>query len=548
MINISGFSTVRARLLVLMALVIIPIASMSLILATTTYRAVTQSIESAQLQLVSGYAVRARLWFRGSLRTLVSTVESVRAISASQQNCNLVAQRVLEGVPGYEALRIDLGGGVICHFSKDADLTAEELETVARAETTRPFIRSWVGADLANARYGSTIVEGALRIVVHAASRDVGEPWQATLLVDPELLRQVFQIGSADAGVIVALMKRGEQVLASRGAAQDGMAWLPPNETFTEEPLRWQSGAPGGATYAFATHIVASPDLYVLARFDNGPSNAAYTQFLVLCTTPLLTLILLFAAYARMIQFDVVRWIKGIETAARSRTNRPPALAPIGETMPQDIRHVAEAFNTMVTDGGKREEAMRQTLDANQFLLRELNHRVKNSLQVIQSYLALSRRQRTGPQKRHYAETEAMVQVMSVSYRLALIDGTMRPVPIRPFVEEILGNISSSLRGADQWIGVDIDADAGLVVDRVIPLGLGIVEAVVAGLQARGARFVAVALKQLADGHLQLVVSTDGDLSAQAPPPKIVAGLAAQLEAMVRPRMPSEVVNWTFLP
>ncbi len=64
--------------------------------------------------------------------------------------------------------------------------------------------------------------------------------------------------------------------------------------------------------------------------------------------------------------------------------------------MPNDIRGVAEAFNGMVEAARSREFELRGLVASNQFLMRELHHRVNNSLQVIQSYLSLSRRQQTG--------------------------------------------------------------------------------------------------------------------------------------------------------
>jgi two-component system, sensor histidine kinase PdtaS len=547
MINLTRFQTVRARLLALMAFIIIPIAMLSIILATTTYRSVNKSIEASQVQIVSSYAVRARIWFRGGLRTLVAAVESVRIIPSGTENCAVLGKGILDGIPGFEAMRINVPGRPVCHASKRENITSTVMDEIAAQELEKQLQPPMRGPRTADGRYGATSVGKDLLLVIHTRNiQPDGQTWDATLLVDPALVDQVFDMGQADGSSFVALMKRGQQVLAARGVGESETTWLPETENLSAQPDRWRSRATGTTSFVYATQIVADPDLYVLARFDNKAADAAFYQFLVLCITPLLTLVLLCITYARAIQFDVVLWLKGIESAARARQTTRDALAPIGDSMPTDIRHVAEAFNTMVVEGNKREDALRQTLDANRYLLRELNHRVKNSLQVIQSYLALSRRQRSGAQKIHFAETEAMVQVMSTSYRLALLDGTMRPVVIRPLVEEIIGNISSSLKHSDQWIDVRIDADAGLVIDRIIPLGLGIIETVIAGLRAEGAKLVRVLLMTQDDGQIRLVVSTDGIRTTTSPPPRIIAGLAAQLEASVAKGEPDEILNWTF--
>ncbi len=549
MINLSRFQTVRARLLALAAFIIIPIAALSIILATAAYRASSKSIEEVQIQTVSNYAARAQVWFRGSLRSLVAVVEGVRAAPGGADHCTVIAKGVLDGIAGFQAIRINIPGRPVCLASKAANITAEAMSRIAGEQLEKPLDAAWPGPRIADASYSAAKVGNSLHLVIHARSpQPNNSDWEATLLIDPALMDRAFELGLADGSSHLALMKLGQQVLLARGVDESESAWLPETETVSAQPKRWQSRAPGTATFVYATQLVADPDLYVLARFDNTAANAAFYQFLVLCVTPLLTLALLCIVYTRAIQFDVVLWLKGIETAARARQKTRDALAPVGESMPTDIRHVAEAFNTMVIEGNKREDALRQTLDANQYLLLELNHRVKNSLQVIQSYLSLSRRQRSGPQKAHFAETEAMVQVMSASYRLALIDGTMRPVVIKPFLEEIIDNLASSLKRSEQRIDLRVDIDAGLVIDRIIPLGLSIVEAVIAGLRAEGTKLVRILLAPQADGQFKLVVSADGARPENSPPRKILAGLAAQLEASVSKGQPGEILNWTCKP
>ena len=77
------FRSVRARLLALMTLIVIPVAILSVILASTTYRSVIRSIEAAQLQTTSNFAVRARVWFRGALRTVIVANPADRAHEAA---------------------------------------------------------------------------------------------------------------------------------------------------------------------------------------------------------------------------------------------------------------------------------------------------------------------------------------------------------------------------------------------------------------------------------------------------------------------------------
>ena len=103
------------------------------------------------------------------------------------------------------------------------------------------------------------------------------------------------------------------------------------------------------------------------------------------------------------------------------------------------------------------------------------------------------------------------------------------------------------MRQPSQKIEVKIEADTGLVVDRIIPLGLALVEAAVAGLKADGATRLGVRLSTLADGRLDLQITTDGKLLPKVPAPKIMAGLAAQLGAMPGEKDAGDVLRWCFI-
>ena len=549
MIRLSRFRTVQARLLGSMVFIIIPVALMSLALAFTTYRSVNLAIEAAQIQSVSGYAVRTMLWFRGSLRTMVATVTSVRAGQQAAQHCAATVKQVLADIEGYQAIHISFADGMSCFTSKDKAITQDDIAKLDVAQEGKPWVRNWTESVIARARYDAEAIGGKLHLVIHARNVQ-SDPvqWSATLLIDPVLLDQAFEIGEADKNSLFALMKRGQKVVVARGIPEENTSWLPIKEQFGDQLIREPMQMSSGTTLTFASQRVAEPDLYVLARFDDAASNAALYQFLVLCITPLLTLLLLFAIYARVIQSDVLKWIKGIEGAARIRAMNGNVFAPVDPSMPDDIRLVAEAFNTMVTEGNKREESLRDTLGTNQYLLRELNHRVKNSLQVIQSYLSISRRQRPGVDQAHFVETEAMVQVMSTAYRLALSDGTMRPVFIKPFTEEVIANISSSVRKKDQWIDVQLDTSACLTIDRIIPLGLILVEAIIAGLRAMNAQHMSVHITTTDDRVVTVKISTDGILKNGSPPLRIITGLVAQLEATKHVAAPSDFLHWSFVP
>ncbi len=547
----TRFESVRGRLLAVIVLILVPIAMISIILAMTTYRSVSRSIEISQIETASNYAVRVRVWFRGIQRTLVATSGAlhVDTSGADSATCSRRAESARVGTVGIQALFLRSANGLTCSASGFPHLTDEVMSSLLTEQSRKQTISIWGGVELGPARYDVVTVGPRKHLLVYAkivhgsAIND-----EALMVVDPALLDLAFDIGSFENGGIVGLVNRGGTVIISRGIDEADASWLPLSEDIATSITRSQLPASSGQSYVYVSQIVAEPDLYVLARFDNEPANAAFRQFLVLCLTPLLMLCALFAAYVWAIEGNVLRWLKVISQAARARREGRTEQVLLADAMPSDVKVLAASFNDMVSDADNREMALKASFEANQYLMRELHHRVKNSLQVIQSYLALSRRLHKRNSDRHLIETEAKVQVLSTAYRLALLEGTMRPVPLGAFTQEILDSLASSLKRKNQWVDIQIKAEVGLIVDRTIPIGLALVEAVASGLSADNAQTVRVMISDDATGHIDMSVTTDGILVANTPPPKIMAGLALQIGAVVLPAETGFILKWRFIP
>lgn len=531
--TVSAFRTVRARLLALMVLVILPIALITALTATTTYRSVLASIEASQVQTVGNFAVRARIWYRETLRALLVTVAGVTATEQAAADCGTTARRIIDDGIGFSLVAIRIGGQPLCSAAADpAAFDAARIEGVMERFRARPPTGQWAGAPLAEARYGYLSVGGRRHLGVHVRSgpADGAEPVEALILADAGVLDRAFDLGTISPGVIVALVERSGEVVIVRGSSENDHSWLPRRELTGTDITRWSGTSRSGDSAVFASQLIAEPDLYLLARFDQTAERAAFLQFTALLITPLVTLAVLFAAYSLAIDSNIIRWVKGIEGAARARGSNQLKLAPVDPAMPEDIRQVSEAFNALVAEQAERVEKLNLTVGANRHLVRELHHRVKNSLQVVQSYLSLARRQH-GPEHRAVlAEVEAKVHVLSIAYRHALAEGEMRPVELKPFLEEVATMLRGLLHEGVPWISVDAAPDIALIVDRAIPLGLLVVEIAGHTLREDRAGRVEVSLAE-SGGWILLDVRTDAQHS-RAAETRIAHGLLRQLEAV----------------
>jgi len=524
---LSLFRTVRGRLLALMVAIVLPIACLTAAAAVATYRTVFEAIETSQMRAADDFAVRARVWYRGALRSLVTSAAAIRAVSPASDSCDRIAEKAIAAVSGYEALLLRVTGRPDCVGGLDGSIPRSELAAVAGQLAKLPAVKLWGGTEFTKARYDQVTIAGRSYLAVYSEF-DEGD---ALLLSKPDPLDDVFDLGGTDKGMMAALLRRGGEVVVARGGAQAEASWLPKEEIVPEQTAHWSAPSRAGSSRTYAARMVAEPDLYVVVSFDGSAERAATTQFYTLLLAPLLTLTLLGLVYMKAIDQHCVRWLRGIEATARARSRSASARVPLSDEMPRDIRSVAEAFNAMVDEQEVRQSKLRLALDDNRFLVRELHHRVKNSLQVVQSYIGLTKRDHKGEARMALSDAECRVHVLSAAYRFTLADGEMQPVRIDLFLDDVVAMVSSLIVARGQRLESRIETQAALPIDRIIPLGFLIVDVASRALRAAPGIGLELAVTNAGEGVIDVAITTDRD-TAQIAPPRLFAGLLMQIEAV----------------
>jgi signal transduction histidine kinase len=425
-----------------------------------------------------------------------------------------------------------MADGRSCVASIDPGIQAADLAQTSDRMAELPRVPTWGGQELADARYGQISLRNRRFLVVQATNPDPnpGNLKDGLLLVDPDVLDSVFDLGGGGQGMQVALLSRAGGVVASRGNSDD-TSWLPEEGDIPASGGRWQGRSRAGVTRAYVARVVADPDFYVVAGFDDARERAARIQFAVLLLAPLLTLALLGAVYLRALEKHCLRWLRSIEAAARTRPAGATSRALVADDMPSDMRSVAEAFNTMVDEQEVRQRRLQTALDDNRFLVRELHHRVKNSLQVVQSYIGLSKRDYQSEARLALADAECRVHVLSAAYRFTLADGEMQPVRVDLFLEDVVTMISNLIRTRDQSVASRIETEAVLSVDRIIPLGFVVADVASRVLRSTPGVAVTVLVHDIDPETIEIALEADRDIPFREPP-RLFAGLLSQIQAV----------------
>ena len=105
-----------------------------------------------------------------------------------------------------------------------------------------------------------------------------------------------------------------------------------------------------------------------------------------------------------------------------------------------------------------------------ELLLRELQHRMKNNLQVIVSFLALQRRQSSGEEARErIASVMDRVLAIGLAHDQLSFKDSASSVNMRDYLKALCANIDPH----HPKISIEVDGDAaGIPLDRAVPIGL----------------------------------------------------------------------------
>jgi two-component sensor histidine kinase len=214
-----------------------------------------------------------------------------------------------------------------------------------------------------------------------------------------------------------------------------------------------------------------------------------------------------------------------------------------GEFIEHDFAFLQGAANIlgMAIERRRHEASLRKAIERQRLLLKELNHRVMNSLSLVASMLSLQARAcaEEGVQ-RHLEEAASRVQTIARAHARLYKDSDFETLDVGTYVKEVCEDLPTA---AGNWVVVEAQAGISLSTDRAIPLALIIVELVTNALkyaygEQGGVVWVSLVQKQ---GALVVVVRDHGRGLPDGFAPErskglgmhIILALARQLDATI---------------
>lgn len=497
--------SLRNRLSILVGLALIPpIGMLAYDAAETRGRERQQLHDQAlyQAQLVAG---QLTVIIQGAGRLSWALAQQTRSLGGEVERCAALMRTIVDDLPLFRSASItDRSGKVVCGWPRAPGLDLGDREYVARALKHPELV---IGTMLPRGRItGGPVLPLARRFMDADAQLEVAGV--VVLGLDLDLMTRSFEerynwnnrylsVVDSDGSIIIRVPGReaiGRKVAPGRLTRASGSeGTFEGTDTF---------GRPAIIGYARAEGLLVSVGYdaeAVLAQLN----RTTWRNTLLMALVVLLALLGAWIAGERLVR----RPVKRLVAAARrheggERQVRFPPLRPGTE-----LGELSAALNRMA-------EANEQLLSQREILMRELQHRVMNSLQLLASFLQLQSRNADAATREQLAVARERIISMSTIFRYLYRADLGSTVEFGAFLEAFCRDTARAYLGESQP-RLEIAADRQDVpLEHALSLSLMthelITNAIKHAFPPGAPGTIRIKFKVRADGGSELSVADDG--------------------------------------
>jgi two-component sensor histidine kinase len=501
--------TLRNGLVLVVLAALSPMAVLSIVQGRVAWDD-AREIATAQLRTGAWLIAESERDVFATARQTVQVVSRARAVRAMSDDCSSVLADAHLGTVGIINLtRSDAAGRVRCSaipFKGTESFALEPWWQQAMAfdgfSLSAPIIGKISKKPVLVVALPVRSVGGAQEGIITASiSLDaLRASLERRSAADPNAL---IEIVNADGAVILSnkkvkfslpknILNKGD-IATTR--LRDGTAWL-----FAAAPLQGKA----------LTIVYAKPRDDLLA--------SALWQVRQSILLPLIAMALASLAIWTGTHWLVVRWLRKLQVLASQfgRGDFSGNRSGYGHA-PREVIALSDDLHTMAETIDARDTALTSALAAKTALTREVNHRVKNNLQIVTSLLTLQADRVADPWARDaLGQAKARIAALGLIHRVLYehdthnVSGT---VNMRLLMAELCPQLRVANRAHDT---VDLTCDCEdleLSVDQAIPLTLFIVEVVTNAFRHAYAQDIAgtISIVMAKDGsQIQLAIKDDG--------------------------------------
>ena len=514
---LNPFDSLRRRLAVLFAVVLLPPTALSLYLAWSAFEEQSDKARLSVRQFASLVSAYERDFFNDTQRLLVNLSADPAVKQMAMPQCQDVLQRALENFPEYIS---------ISATDRDGTVKCTTAETGAQVSLTH---RSWFQEAIASPGFtlsDYTVSQDLAEPVIVAASpiRNDGNETQGVLHIDIDLdwlSLFVRASGVPPEGSVFLLDKNGIVLTSSKFELDQTEAAMPNAATLQQVVDRQLTDfeAVGNDKQMRVYSSVALPHGNVIVLFGlPSATTLGWIERDLLTRLLSLAAIWLAGILAAGIgtRLWVTRWISQLRRTARAYSLGDFSARVDFSRAPVELRDLGTTLVNMADRLEARENDLRSSLEQKDTLLKEIHHRVKNNLQTITSLLNIHMRSVTSDQA-HQAleEVQTRVRALALVHHYLYESDDVRVVELRLFVGELCQVLHDTLSGAGRQVRIETDVhNITIASERAVPIALLITEAVTNAYKhafpdGRAGK-ISVAIRTLDETSALLTIGDDG--------------------------------------
>lgn len=518
-------ASARVRLIVVVLLTLAPIAGLNIVQGFLQWRTAEEEARQRLLQNATAAAVTVDGVFTSAENVLqaLGTLEEVREAGPQCADILNGARVSLPFVANIGVL--DAEGGVRCSALPIRETSVRRFEWWRTLPNATGFVLS--GKHLDPAASAEMIV-GLL-----PQRRDGRFTGALALGIDLKWLQSLMKRETPpQSGIVAVFSPRGEELVSNSDAMS--AALFGPGRADRDDDLAEAVDASGRAwTYATAGLERSRLEVAFALPRDTlfGWRGAALTAAIAI---PVIFAGISLMALWLAVDHIVLRWLTYLRrvTAVYAHGHyrfRPRRL----EEAPTEFRVLGDAVEDMASAVRERDRRLRENLAEKTALVREIHHRIKNSLQVVVSLLSLYGGGVRRPEDRaRFDQLRMRVNTLALVHRILyeVSDGSQ----VR--LGELLRELAALIEGAgERSLKITVEApDTPLLTDMAVPLALMVVEIVLdfAPCRKEGEGALPVRLRAaVAEGRLTIAARARCAPAGEDGPPglDLAAGFASQL-------------------
>lgn len=301
----------------------------------------------------------------------------------------------------------------------------------------------------------------------------------------------------------------------------------------------------GPGEYAFAFTPMRPPaNLTVLVGLPLAPvlreADAIFWRA-VMWTTVIFLLAAIIALLGGQLLFR--RPLSALQSSVDALASGDFSARPSAEVRSsRELQSLAIHFEKMANALEERQTQLTRALQQKDLLLKEVNHRVKNSLQLVASLLGLQRARIKDPEaRRQFDEAGRRINTVAKIHQRLYRDEDVDRVAFDKFLQELCDELNSAIGDGHKATVICEASSCQLATEDVIPLALIVNELVTNALKysyPEGGGLIRVSCHPGAEG-IELSVSDTGNKLADGFDPgkssglgmKMITALAKQLRA-----------------